>query len=140
MENNEKVKIGKNPMERFPSFKKQAFLMILSFLEFEELFVVGRVCKTFFFMLKEDEKLWKSFADKNIGVKTLPEGMNSWKEFCLVSRLEWDDSKLEGTELETDETKKILNKKTGAIWTAAISSSHLLEGLMYGFEILEAKA
>ena len=140
MEQSKRVVIEKSTMINLPPFQKQAFLMSFSLLEHSDLFSVSIVCKCFFFMLKEDEKFWKSFVTNKCGVNTLPKEHASWKKlFMSMIELCWDDSSFETTKFETDETKKIATYKGPSIWMAAKSSQHLLEGLMYGVEVVNTR-
>ena len=137
MKTKDDLKIKKSGMSNVAPSQKHAFLMILSFLGFEDLVVVAQVCKTFFFMLKDEEKFWKAFVDKNFGVERLLEGENSWKEYCLSSlRCSWDESKF-GDYFKADETRKVVTNKGKSGWNAAISKFHLREGVLCGLEFVQ---
>ena len=124
-------------MIKFDPLQKQAFLMILSFLEFSDLFVVARVCKYFYFLLYEEEKFWKFFYEKHFSnMKELPKEIPSWK-ILTINRfnLIWDDSRFEGTSFQVEEEKRLLKRNATTSWQAALSVGSMKEGVMYGVEI-----
>ena len=134
----ERLVIGEHPLVKFDPSEKQAWRMILSFLSFEDLLVVAAVCKSFFFILKEDERFWKKFCENNYGSRTLPEECNSWKHYFFVFHaMEWDESRFVQTNFELNPAdKKVIRVTASSNWLAALTKNELCEGILYCFDIV----
>ena len=90
----EKIEINKDSIIKMDSGLKQVWILILSWLEMEEILEIKRVCKTFYFIFKEEEKFWKLYTMKCFGVYDLPKENRTWRSFFLDlyyhSNLKWD--------------------------------------------------
>lgn len=94
--NHKRVAISKNEMIIFDNFKRECWILILSFLDFKELQLMARVSKQFFFILKENDKFWRLFVQKTFLVENLPDSQKSWKQsfFSLILN-EWNGERMD---------------------------------------------
>ena len=131
-----KLEIKKDGMSKMNSGIKQAWMMILSFIEPEKLLQFKTVCKTFYFIFKEDEKFWQLYSMKNCRVDRLPSEYPSWRSFFIEFHfLGWDKERFEKTNFELGSNKKIIRvNKTGG-WLSAISESPLMQNIFYRFKL-----
>jgi len=130
-----KIEIEKEKMVKLEN--KQLWLMILSHLSFEELFQISSVCKTFFFILKEEDKFWRRFFTNNFGEAELPREVSNWKQFCLSClSFDFDEERFEKTNFKYDKKKKLLEVTASSNWLAAITKRSFIEEMMYCFEIV----
>jgi hypothetical protein len=131
-------------------FPKKFFLIFLYFatkkknippqrLEFEELNEIKSVCKTFYFILKEDQKFWKLYCERILQQTTLPKEYEDWKRYFIESYLiGWDQSKFENTNFVLDQNnKKIITSTKSNNWLCAKSKMYLIENHLYRFKIID---
>ena len=118
--------------------RKQIWIKILSFLDFKILYVVARVCKSFFFILKENQRFWKLYCNQTFKSNLLVNETN-WKQFALNRMLgEWDVSRMGRTNFQIGKLNKkiVTNTKKEFHWKCCITKNHLEEGLLQPFKIL----
>eukprot|EP01091_Cochliopodium_minus_P000317 TRINITY_DN10315_c0_g1_i1.p1 TRINITY_DN10315_c0_g1~~TRINITY_DN10315_c0_g1_i1.p1 ORF type:complete len:260 (-),score=51.56 TRINITY_DN10315_c0_g1_i1:52-795(-) len=122
-------------MNEFTSFQKNIWRLILSKLDSEYLYIISKVCKTFFFMLKEDEIFWSLYVKQLLNIQKLSKENKSWKELFLSSFIEWDQRNLFGNYKVYGKDKKILTDEKNGDWGCVLTKQHLLEGVLYPFQI-----
>jgi hypothetical protein len=131
--------ISKEKMVEFSHSQKQIWRMVLSKLEFDDFFQISSVCKFIFFMLKEDQIFWGSFASWRLNIDKLPNQYSNWKEYIIIHfSFDWDQSRFNGNFKVDEKDSKILidlNKERN--WKLAITKNPLKEGVLYPFHLLK---
>eukprot|EP01091_Cochliopodium_minus_P012784 TRINITY_DN3965_c0_g1_i1.p1 TRINITY_DN3965_c0_g1~~TRINITY_DN3965_c0_g1_i1.p1 ORF type:complete len:237 (+),score=36.72 TRINITY_DN3965_c0_g1_i1:30-740(+) len=133
-----KSKVSKEGIIELSSANKQIWKLILSRLDVINLLEIATVCKSFYFLLKEDEIFWSLFAENKLKIRSLPNHISSWKKLSLSSLIEWDHSQLNPLyHIDPKDDKLIIDnsKEEEDSWRSAITKNHLLEGGLYPFFI-----
>eukprot|EP01091_Cochliopodium_minus_P004705 TRINITY_DN14582_c0_g1_i1.p1 TRINITY_DN14582_c0_g1~~TRINITY_DN14582_c0_g1_i1.p1 ORF type:complete len:163 (+),score=25.03 TRINITY_DN14582_c0_g1_i1:23-490(+) len=122
-------------------YKKQIWMMILSWIEFEHLHKMRLVCKTFGELLKE-EKFWKEFYEKKIGISFIKDPNIKWRDYSINYFLvRWDESKITKSMFEINKNNQRLIKHVGkdGYWRPALTYT-LQQGYLYPIYYLDNKA
>eukprot|EP01091_Cochliopodium_minus_P011214 TRINITY_DN3123_c0_g1_i2.p1 TRINITY_DN3123_c0_g1~~TRINITY_DN3123_c0_g1_i2.p1 ORF type:complete len:164 (-),score=21.20 TRINITY_DN3123_c0_g1_i2:473-964(-) len=136
----ERKKIMKVGMNELSSFHKQIWRLVLAKLDFIELSIMTTVCKSFFFLLKEDEVFWSLYSQSNLDITQLPNEYTRWKDFSLSKLIEWDDSKFDESNLmilDDDDKRILIDERDSNRWKYSRTKQHLLEGILYPLLIFE---
>ena len=134
----ERKEIKKEGIEKLGPNEKQIWMMVLSWMHFEELFVISQVCKNFFFILKEEQKFWKLFLE-NHQIQQNGEQLKSeisWKNYALtLFQCRWDESRFYRNYKLDPNDNKIVISQYPSIWQTAITKNHFIEEILYAFEM-----
>ena len=131
-----KIVIKKDGMEEMEKFKKQCWISILCLLEMDTLEKVATVCKEFFFILKENDRFWKLYVEKNYKEeKNLPKDCKNWKEFYLTRlRIGWDFERMDAYfHPDPLDPLHLSTRSSSGTWKSCISKNFLIEGYLYPF-------
>eukprot|EP01091_Cochliopodium_minus_P015306 TRINITY_DN5403_c0_g2_i1.p1 TRINITY_DN5403_c0_g2~~TRINITY_DN5403_c0_g2_i1.p1 ORF type:complete len:206 (-),score=42.78 TRINITY_DN5403_c0_g2_i1:63-680(-) len=144
----QRIVIEKKDGNNFTSIQKQIWRLIMSKMKYSELKQIALVCKTFFFILKEDDILWMIFASykenkanvKMIDNKKLPDRYQSWKQYYFEKfKQHWNKNHL-GSYMNVKnrfESRTIITKNSNSIfWKCCLTNEPLKEGYLYSFEAL----
>ena len=133
--------ISKDGMQEMDGSIKQCWLMILSHLDFDQLYTIASVCKAFFFLLKENDRFWNLFVHEKDREAQLPKECGTWKKFYLLfQRNRWNEERL-SKYLKIDEKDSSIISTTNDFsgWKCAITKYPLMENYLYGFNTLRIK-
>lgn len=136
-----KKAISKDGISNFDNFQKQCWIYILSFLSFEDLFdsQIASVCKTFYFILEENDRFWNLFVQRNFGNTELPDECKSWKEYFFMKiTTTWDVEKSNPNFIIDKQNPTIIstNNYDKGTWIMCRTKNPLMEGYMYPFQII----
>eukprot|EP01091_Cochliopodium_minus_P016537 TRINITY_DN6237_c0_g1_i1.p1 TRINITY_DN6237_c0_g1~~TRINITY_DN6237_c0_g1_i1.p1 ORF type:complete len:290 (+),score=65.02 TRINITY_DN6237_c0_g1_i1:56-871(+) len=122
-------------MEEIIHPNKQIWRLILSKLEFEELFKIASVCKAFFFILKEDEIFWSLFMERKLNIDQLPKEYSHWKQMIGLMATGWDKSIFVDNFIE-EKGKILVDVCKHKDWRSAKTRNYLIEGVLYPFKLI----
>ena len=115
--------------------KKIAWMMILSFLDVQDLLTMRRVNKTIHGILQKGEKFWQIYSSRRGLANKKPTSNQSWREFFFKNyHLSWEESKLKQNFVKDEQNDRILiDILEYPNWRTIITKDHLMEGMMYPF-------
>eukprot|EP01091_Cochliopodium_minus_P009708 TRINITY_DN2449_c0_g2_i2.p1 TRINITY_DN2449_c0_g2~~TRINITY_DN2449_c0_g2_i2.p1 ORF type:complete len:297 (-),score=56.92 TRINITY_DN2449_c0_g2_i2:26-916(-) len=132
----ELIQITKEGIDELDTFKKQCWIIIISFLDYKDLFVISRVCKTFFLILKENERFWNLFSINTFGANQLNNHYSSWKKFFYCHLIVgWNKERSSPIFEINDKDIKILKTNSKSEWNCCLTKNYLMENFLYPFQI-----
>ena len=116
--------------------QKLIWRLIISHLNLEDLYKMVLVCKNFFFLIKNDEKFWKLFVEKNLKIHKLPQEISSWKMLFFSNLFNWDEECLNDYYFHNKKEKILEHASEESKWRSAFLDHPFLEGILYPFKLL----